>query len=221
MDFLKYESYRDKYGLVHPTPNTVSQNGIRFTVEAALGSKDADFIMSLKWAIRACLLRPGLLRRYPDSDELEGPDDYYAACCFGYFFDRQLSKDIYAYGLSHGFYFNNTSDNSFNVRALLGRQPAFIAHSKNCAGLSLNLADKLALVAGILLSANDGSQDGFVLTWFIVKAVKGKYWIVDRAIAHWQRALKQKYEHGIGQLLKEYYGHDHPNAEALLDEFGN
>lgn len=223
-----YLPYIDKFGLVQPEPDgRSSQNGIRFTAECILAinthfKKDAPiplqaFLDERIKAIFSCQLLPGLLRRHPESTEQVGPDDYYAACAVGYLYSPKLAQDIYRYGKANKFVFDN--DGNKKIGDWLGRNPTLKSFMKFCAGEKLNCIDVLAISIGIYLSAGDKSQDGKVLTWFIVRCMKYKgFGLIDRAIIYWQNKLKEHYAFGIGGCLAKYFHpqHDsHPSAVWL------
>lgn len=227
-----YRPYIDRFGLVQPEPDTTSDNGIRFTTEALIAmslqyeATHEEYIPilmnNLIQAIIACQVKPGLLTRSPVHHNQEGPDDYYAAACIGALFHRPLAQSIYDYGMANSWCFNNVSPNEWNPHAWLGRQPALVVHIKNCSGRELNLIEQCAISAGILLSARSSDQDGKILMWFCIKAIKGKYCLVDKAIKYWDRKLREKYQGGIGDCLGAYYSPkhwEHPNSKYLMNEF--
>lgn len=211
------------YNMVQPEPNGVaSDNGIRFSTEAALGNPtDTALIATLRRGIATCQIEPGLLARYPGNKLQEGPDDYYAAACFGYHFYPTLAERIYAYGQKHFFIFNNTG--GLNRSAFFAwLQPALIAHMRHCAGKRLFPWHQFFICLGLFLTTLSDDQDGWILSWFMVRAMKGKYFFIDKMIVYWQKKLKSYAARGIGEILSRYYApmhEQHPNAQALLDVF--
>lgn len=218
--------YIDKNYLVQPEPNTTSDNGIRFTAEAIFATSQfpslAPHRRELMQAIEACQLEPGLLFRAPDrKDKQEGPDDYYAACAVAHFLDPKLAIAIYNYGKKHWFIFNNEGKwNKSQFFAWL--QPALRAHMRHCAGEKLYIWHQLMVCLGLYLCTRSDDQDGWVLQWFVVRAVKGRYWLIDKMISYWSKKLKQFASGGIGEVLGRYYhpAHfEHPNSKYLMGVF--
>jgi hypothetical protein len=110
----------------------------------------------------------------------------------------------------------------FSFDAWLGRMPQLVAHAKFCAGWTPSFFEKLWWVAAIVMSAKKGieDQDGKVLSWFLVKAARGKSWMCDKAIDYWVKKFKTQSTGGIGQVLANYYDGSHPSARALQGEYG-
>lgn len=217
--------------MISPEIGTISDNDIRFTSEALIAAlvnfKDELPLGMQVWlndrlnAIEACQNEPGLLTRCPGNLLQEGPDDYYAASTIGYLFHRPIAQNIYNYGISHWGMFKNNPDTPW-YKAMLWRQPALYIHAKHCAGFKISIAEQSILAFSILLSARSTEQDPKMLMWFVIKAVNGKYAIVDSAISYWRKKLIEHYG-SIGRLLGKYYhpAHEsHPNSKYLWLETG-
>lgn len=213
------KSYVDKYQLVQPdTTGRTSENGIRFTAESILaGIGDRQQLFD---AILGCELfgnSEGLLQRYPGCKTQDSFDNYIAAMAASYLCDGgKLAGRIWTYGKKNfGFYCNN----GFVWNAFLWRSPSFVGFSRFCATGNIGLHWQAVLAESFRIAANSKEQDSKILSWFMVRCLKGKYKVVDKAIEHWKTKLKEHYPRGIGNVLGEYYGYDHPNSMALMDVF--
>jgi len=229
---LSYREYRDSYGLVHPSPNTISHNGIRFTSEALValknqGELDSDTKNSFYLAIRACEIEPGLFRRHPTSHllEQEGPDDYYALGLIAYILDAQfIAQRVVNYGTRNKWNFNNVNPGKLTPSSFLGRQQQLVAHLYFASGLKPPLISKiwwLFVVCAALFNKKE-NQDGWILTWMLVKvSADVKCRLVQRARKSWIKKFKKVWPYGVGSVLGSYFNNpNHPSAKFLVGEYG-
>jgi len=230
---LEFKNYMDSYGLVHPEPNTISHNGIRFTVEyaaacARLGLLSTDVKNQIFLSIQACEKLPGLYQRHPIEHQRsqEGPDDYVAIGLLAKLLGASfIAERLINYGKQNGFVFNNIHPGKFTLSSWLGRQPQLIAHWYFAAGKKAPLFHRMVWVATILMAsrAKREDQDAWILSWMLVKAsVDSSSFTVNVARRAWIKSFKKAWPGGVGEVLGDYFNNkDHPSAKYLIGEFGD
>jgi hypothetical protein len=225
-----FHFFEDGFGIVHPTPLTISHNGLRFTAEKLFALKfhgclnESDKIHFRK--LFSDFEKPaGLLMRHPyyHVGMQQGPDDYVAAIAASAFLGGDQAERIYNYGKKNYFYYNNTD--SFTWSALMGRQPQLISHMLFAQNKTPNLALRFAWALAVSIGSHSrrGDQDGRMLSYFLIKAAQGKSSFCDKVAAEWSKSLRRVYSKGgIGEVLADYYQNpSHPAAKYLWGEFAD
>jgi hypothetical protein len=104
----------------------------------------------------------------------------------------------------------------------MGRFPALIAMAKAIAGERLSLFEKIYVTGTLLLSARAEKEeyDARILAFLLIKAVKGKSFLIDLTIKYWEKKFKELFPKGFGELLGSYFHNmEHPSAKWLIGEF--
>lgn len=233
MNASDWDKYTDKYGLVHPSPPPgYSQNGIRFTAEKVLGMlRQGIWNESERAKVEAAFLTcepvAGLLSRHPESNEQQGPDDYYSRLAVDNLVTGgRFARNFLYYGRHPKnewglpFVFNNVDETKIDVHSFIGRQQPIIALAQYVAGEPVPLWRKITVWFSLLHSAFRADQDGKVLCWFLIIGYEqsGKPDpFTDFLVWVWKKMLGKHFPGGIGHVLEAYYG-PHPNSLALMGE---
>lgn len=219
VDINDYTNYIDRYGLVQPEPNTISDNGIRFTSEAILaGYPEPEKLMK---AIKSCEVKWGIFQRSPGNTRQEGWDDYIGTLSSSITMkDPWIARRILLRGVFNlGFFFTNGFSFKELGSAFLWRSPSLFAFNVFAAtGILFPLIPIFKW--SLSLSAESEDQDSKVLAWLMVRHLKGHYRTLDDSITNWQKKLDEQYPDGIGGVLGRYYspeGYRHPNSKYLMN----
>lgn len=115
----------------------------------------------------------------------------------------------------------NGNPNEFNFDAWLGRQQQIVCHAQFIAGETPPLWRKLWWCAAVIMSAREdiSHQDGKVLSWYLIKAAKGKSLLCDYVGRYWIKKFKEQTDLGLGRVLNDYMGPG-PWVVGLTGEFG-
>ena len=237
-----YKHYTDKYGLIQPSTRDgageTSHNGLRFTAEALVafnnhGKLSREYKYAFLKAIFSCQSMAGLYNRYPGANQLqESVDDLCGVGLSSFILRRNyLAREILHYGRRNFGFFNNENPGSIfrlnswkiNWSAFLWRQVQVFCHLRWAAEENPNCFQKLWWIIVILMGTKrqKDDQDGWVLSWMLVKVAKKRGPIVERVRKYWIKKFKKIHPNGIGPVLGDYFGNDkHPNAVYLVGEFG-
>lgn len=222
------EPFLDEFGLVHPSPPSThgpSANGIRFTSEyyltlAALGLFDYKSKEALYNTIKSCELRAGLYARHPQNLAQISHDDYVALAHISKKLLPAFATHILEYGRSHFWIYRTEPNRKLKtyLSAFLGRMPHVVCHFYFCANERPPFVLKLFWCLNIHLStkATRADQDGWMLSWHMVEAARGKSALCDAFIKKWEERRKEVFPEGLGKCLEEYFGHPHPTATYFV-----
>jgi hypothetical protein len=209
----------DYNGLVSPDGKP-SGNGLLYSayVLAKLNidtQNDAFLVASLRTSMSKCQIKPGLFRRSPYNHDMNSFDDLIGVCAV----DQMWAVDVFDYGESHRWCFNNVVPGVWNWKAWLGRNPAFVAHVMYCAGMTPHLFLTLAwcfsvATAGLL---NKNNQDAWTLSAMMIVGNRKPNFLTRLAERIYKKRLKKHFL-CLGNVFRDYFGHDHPIAE-LWDTF--
>ena len=239
MDFTIFQNdfklFIDKFGLISPYQSGISSgNGIRYTAEYvvslletfnyASGVIDTE-VNRINESVLKCQVQPGLYKRTPDDGRLEAPDDYVGLGTISNLINHNIALDILKYGKEHKcflvipYIYNNCEPGKWNIGAWLGRQQQVICHLQFAAGIKPALWRKIWWCGAIYLSTKSDvkDQDAYVLSWHLVKTAKGKSWLCDKFINYWKKK-QEKRGLKISQVLKDYFGFDHPLTKYLQND---
>ncbi len=238
-----YERFTDVHGLVQADSDGVrgktSDNGIRFTAQyvralCRSGMMTRQIEHRIMSTLSNCVELPGLYNRYPGaSHRQESHDDYRGLALISFYTKSGIAQRILQHGRRHRFfgiplyYYNNTDTKQKPTlaelrkksnNAFLFRFPSLVAMLKVAAGEKLRWYHKLWVFWDIHTSSNE--QDSFVFMWMLAIMMKDQSWYIDSATKAWQQRLRQNYIGGIGEVLVDYYGHQHPDGKWLLEDYG-
>lgn len=139
--------------------------------------------------------------------------------------NRKLSKAIYFIltlgGLRRAKYvWNNERPEYFTLEAFLGRQIPMLCQLDIVAKGKTTLFRKLVFALVLYFSAKSARrpQDHYALSFFQVESVKGRSWILDKAIAFWHKRMKEEWPNGLGEMLSGF--HRNPSGRWLLGKIG-
>lgn len=111
----------------------------------------------------------------------------------------------------------------FTLKGWIGRQQQIVAHAQIIAGERVPAWRMAWWIATILIAckAQRHEQDSWVLTWYLVKAARNyKNFVVQWARKKWIAKFKQVWPEGLGQVIADNMGPNHPNGKWLRGEFG-
>ena len=224
-----FRPFKDVWGLIQPAVGGSSGNGLRYTSEYLFsllehGSITLEEEEAITRAIDSCEYgeQIGVLFRTPENKDQNAPDDYVAIIAISAFLkDNRASmyprRFIIHWDMYDGVFQNNGGID--NPSAWFWRMPHLLVHAKFAAGFYIDLWSMLPWVWAVLQSAFSKKQDNKILGWYLLRAAKGKSKIADKLFSFWSWMLKRHYEGGIGHVLREYFGFEHPSAKYLLGVF--
>ena len=218
--------YLDKWGYVQPDTTGRSCANNRFTAEWYLTIHRLDIIDSYDKAkfirlFELCEVIPGVLARHPYEwlQDYEAPDDYIAMTHAASFIAPEKAIQVYKYGVTEGWNYNNLRPSHWTPRSWFGRRSEIIAHFFFCAGLHPPFLLKLYWCLCVFLAAyrKKSDQDGWVLSWHLVNAARGKSKLCDLfgKFLYWK--LRRSKPDNIGEILADYFqDRNHPIAKYFV-----
>lgn len=120
-------------------------------------------------AIKSIEVAPGLYCRRPNDTRMEAHDNYVGVCAISVIFSFVFARNIAEYGLSHGYNFNNTAPDTFEMRSL--HQGGDVAFYSLSAGYIPAMWDHLWLCIGLLIAGFKGTPSVVNLAWLRIQAI--------------------------------------------------
>jgi hypothetical protein len=217
-------------GLVPYPKDGGNENGLLFsaTLITLLSPEDRDKMRS--WfvdMVSACQVEPGLYHRYPGHWKVNSHDDLTGIAVASKLLGLPFHSDIYRYGLTHHWNWNDLAPGVLTPGTFLGRFIPFILFLKGTDDQPLNTEEKFTFAASLLESLRDPYEETNKKCLQLLKnrTMRGKSWLVDVAIWWWCRKMQQMYPGGPRELYREYYKPDpvtgelHPFSIYAPDRF--
>ncbi len=209
--------YLSRYPLISNQPNEdpdgnpVLYGGFYCAVRSTYFPQDEHIQKYVRDLYDDCRIVPGLISRgsHKRLDEQEH-DDYigltFAAMVSG---NRDIALDVYVYGKNHGWVFDSqhTAHGWIKSRRFWHQRfPGQIAHYKICAGIRLNILDRLWMIVGFLFPSK--SESGVQLEWlracaYAISSDKGFF--RSLAVKWWMLAVLDRYPNGMGGVFHKYF----------------
>jgi len=206
--------YIDKNDMVAPNLEQVSigsDNGVLFTShylmllnqQGQLSLKDE---IQFERLVERCYIVQGLLSRAPGNLDQDSPDNMVGACSIS----RKVAFDVYTYGKSNGWVYNQENPGTFTIRAFLGRQVGLMGWLRyRATGEAPNLLHILFLWVGAYLTLklpeNDVSDR--ILLVRIMEGLPNKG-LLKLLKSYCNKKLEAM--GGLKQCFLIYFGKNHP-----------
>lgn len=208
MEFLATLNLLERIpGVVQRTPDNVGgHEGIDDTLTRATAYKLLD-----NGSYSHRFLRQGAKKALGPEDDLLDPKRS--------MWNKRLWKYLSWLSYMKWWNYNNIRPGEFHVSTYFGRFPFLHAHNQFALDIKPPLWKRISWLHG-LLTCN--TQDKWVMSWHMMlmyQLSKKRCFMCTWAVSKWKKRLKACYPHGIGEILKAYWG-DHPINEALWDDFG-
>lgn len=191
-------------------PNYTDQQSVDDTVAALYWGEQVDSGFAAAWLARGRYKAPTELGNSGEAIEQKP------------LYQKVLWPIMRFTGLNR-FTFNTVDVTKFTAKAWLGRQQQIVAHAQIIAGERVP-AWRLAWWIGTILIACKEvrhHQDAWVLTWYLVKAARNyKNVLVQWARRKWIKRFKEVWPEGLGQVIADNMGPQHPSGKWLRGEFG-
>lgn len=139
--------------------------------------------------VKTCACVPSFpvpLNRSPTKiGDQTGWDDYIGVALASLLLGDSYAMDIYEYGKSSGWMFNNVQVGEFSWSAFFGRNPAISAYFMLCGGKDLSYLERLAMQIHICCRSSDATSQ--ILAWcmntaLLIRGVKVKNFDIDGAL---------------------------------------
>lgn len=216
-------------GFLQPDGNGVLNTSEAFIFLVAQGQATDVDRRHFVGLIRSVQVEPGLINRKPgDRASLEGWDDYVGMVAASRFLGGEaqvIADEVLAYGIRHGFAYNNVQPgNPINDGGLgpwIGRYPYFAAHLFWSARQMPPRELMLAWAAGILWEAKgikaSNNFGDMILQWIIVRSAPKRLALMcpecEVARKEWDHHFMERFHGGIQELIRAY---SHPPDEPLI-----
>lgn len=217
----KYFDNSTQY-LMAPTPHSEPDgNGLLYTstlyvmlcLHGFSRASDKDnFLKMVAYSSK----QDGLLTRGPHkSDELTSHDDYIGVTSASAFFDSGIAKLIYDYGKDHGWFYGHR---------FFGRLLGLVQHFKLCAGIKLDLIDKLFWALDIYRTTwkHTGATSSRILDWLKIQVYKhkdGQSTICNWAVRKFENDISKRYSGKMGNVFSIYFDDKHPFSVIMKNKF--
>lgn len=201
------KDFKDKFGLVYSSTNLDSGNVIRTTSEWIICSGDEDTALTLK----VMLFNNGVWTKGLNRPDQITWDDMIPM--FRAYKCTEVATQTYNQ-LHKAWWFYPAPNTSSKFQSFLGRNPSFVIHARNCAGIKVSNFEKLLL--GVLCLAsiymNPKGQDEYALGWHCLKAFEGKSRFINACLVVFEYKLAKEWG-SMNECMKAYFGFNHPIAE--------
>lgn len=201
------QNFKDKFGLVYSSSNLDSGNVIRTSSEWIICSGDEDTALTL----RVMLFNNGVWTKGINRPDQITWDDLIPM--FRAFKGTDVAIQTYNQ-LHKACWFYPAPNTSSKWQSFLGRNPLFVIHARNCAGIKVSWLEKLILgiTSLIMIYKEPKGQDNYALTWHTLKAFDGKSKIINACFVVFERKIAKEWG-SMNECLKKYFNVDHPIAE--------
>lgn len=220
--------YREpEYGLVGLVPNPPkhsTDNALLFhaTLISLLTPEEREIEKPVfEAAVLACEFVPGRYGRYPGDTENDAWDNLVGIAYASYVLDLPFAADIYQYGHTTGWVWNNADPGKWTGASYLGRYPTFIPFLKTAAKAGgLNPFAQMMVSGGYLSNwfEEKAATSGRLLLRLQAECLCHHGPISDAGIHVWKKRMKQLYPGGYRELMGIYFGQDHPFTQYAPSE---
>lgn len=214
--------YIDSNGLVSGNGQPTG-NGIRYTSEWLIANKQItnEDLLFFYQSIMQCV-HLGFIYESPDGGDASTIDDliplFHARRHVDVIFRHSIYK-IYQCLKDH-YWIQPTRDGRFQWKGCLFRFPQLICHAKFCFNEKPNIFLKLYWCFVVLLACFNkrSHQDGWILTWHMVKAAQDRSKLCDFVGNIWWEKKEKMWPNGLGECMGEYFQNpNHPLAKYWRD----
>ncbi len=210
-----FNAYRDKYGLVQPKPDSPGRGGLLYSSlyyallvrEGLAKPLDLDEHRRL---VGDSEIVSGLLSCDPVATHQQTVDAYIGVTAASALIDphRVIAKEVFDFGLTTGFLYNNVRPNMYAIYADHGSHVGFIAHLQFARGAVPDFLERAEWVAAIILSCLKSKQQLHArISAYLMLQTAGEMHLCSRfagAIFKWKLKIDFP-EGGMGEVFQDLF----------------